>query len=126
MKKFIWSCVIFVVILALIAVHSVSMIRLGNEIKELSGEVERYAENEDWEKTIEAVGKIKDAWDKRSLWTALTIRTDEIEKIEISLAQVEKYAKMKSKGMFMGEFIMFSKLVEHIPDHEGLNLKEIL
>ena len=126
MKKCIASCIAFIVIMALILVHSAAMMDMGKEIKKLSDNAEKYAEVEDWENVSLYMDKIKKEWEKRSLWTALTIKTNEIEQIEISLKQSEKYAKLKDKAKFIGEFTMFSNLVEHIPHQEGFHVEEIL
>lgn len=126
MKKFVMACIAFVVILAVVIVHSVTMINLGNIMKELSDKTEKYAVKEDWENVSLYINEIKKEWEKRGLWTALTIKTDEIEQIEISLKQCEKYAKLRAKAKFIGEFTMFSNLVEHIPHQEGFHIEEIL
>lgn len=126
MKKFILSCVGFAVILTLIIIHSISMKNMGEEIKELSRKAETCVYDEDWQEAKLYIEEIQNCWDKKSIWTALTIKTDEIEQIEISLKQSEKYLKLKDKGKFIGEFTMFSALVEHIPHQEGFHIEEIL
>ncbi len=126
MKKFVISCVGLAVIFVAIIFHSISMAKLGMEMTELTNKTQQYAMNEDWENTLSYINKIKKHWDKRSFWTALTIKTDELEQIEISLEQSKKFAMLQDKGKFMGEFTMFSKLVEHIPHQEGFHIEEIL
>lgn len=126
MKKFIISCGVFCAMLILIVIHSFSMRKMGEEIKNLSKATEECAIREEWDKTEENMKKIRKEWEKREIWTALTIKTNEIEQIEISLCQSEKYAKLKDKNKFVGEFTMFSKLVEHIPHQEGFRMEEIL
>ena len=126
MKRFIGSCITFAVILALIIFHSVSMVRMGNKIRDLSDKTEECVLNDDWEGASAYLSEIKDEWDRKSIWTALTIKTDDIEQIEISLSQSEKYAKLKAKEQFIGEFTMFSRLAEHIPHQEGFHIEELL
>ena len=126
MKKFVMACIAFAVILAVVIVHSVTMVNLGKTMKELCDKTEKYAASEEWKSVSQYLDKIKKEWEKKGLWTALTIRTNEIEQIEISLKQCEKYAKMKEKAKFIGEFTMFSNLVEHIPHQEGFHIEEIL
>ena len=126
MKRFIGSCITFAVILALIIIHSVSMVRMGNKIRDLSDKTEKCVLMDDWDSAQKYLSEIKDEWDRKSIWTALTIKTDDIEQIEISLSQSEKYAKLKAKEQFIGEFTMFSRLAEHIPHQEGFHIEELL
>ena len=56
----------------------------------------------------------------------MTIKTNEVEEIEISLRQSRAYAELGDKEDFIGEFIMFRMLVEHLPHQEGLSINELL
>lgn len=125
-KKFIVACVAFLVILTLILIHSIHMVSFGKEIEELSRKTEKYAMEENWDEVLSSLKEITKKWEKQGIWSALTIKTDELEQIEISLKQSEQFAKLKDKSKFLGEFTMFSKLVEHIPHHEGFDIEEIL
>ena len=119
-------CVFLVVLFGLIIVHSVSMIRLGESIGTLSDKIMKNAENEKWEDVIADMDEINRLWEEKSIWTALTIKTNELEEIEISFWQSRKYAELFEKEMFLGEFIMFSNLVKHIPHQEGFHIEELL
>ena len=70
--------------------------------------------------------KVEKEWKKHRVWAALTISTEDIEQLEISLEQSKAFAKIEEKADFLGEFIMFSKLVEHIPHREGFHIEEVL
>ncbi len=126
MKKFVLSCIGLVLILALILVHSVAMAEMGREISRLTDKTKEQVMKEDWDNAELSIKEIEKFWKKKSFWTALTIKTDELEQIDISLSQSKKYVKLKDKSKFMGEFIMFSKLLEHIPHQEGFHIEEIL
>ena len=126
MKKFVTLCIFLAVLLVLIIVHSVSMINLGKSIGNLSEKVIENAEKEKWENVIADMNEINRLWEEKSIWTALTIKTNELEEIEISFKQSCKYAELTEKEMFLGEFIMFSELVKHIPHHEGFHIEELL
>ena len=126
MKKFVTLCIFLAVLLALIIVHSVSMINLGESIGSLSDEIIENAEKEKWDSVIADMDEINRLWEEKSIWTALTIKTNELEEIEISFYQSRKYAELSEKEMFLGEFIMFSNLVKHIPHHEGFHIEELL
>ena len=126
MKKFVTLCIFLAALLVLIIVHSVSMINLGKSIGNLSEKVIENAEKEKWENVIADMNEINRLWEEKSIWTALTIKTNELEEIEISFKQSCKYAELTEKEMFLGEFIMFSELVKHIPHHEGFHIEELL
>ena len=102
------------------------MIKLGDEIGKLSEKAMASAEKEDWDLVVEDMNEINRLWEEKSLWTALTIKTDELEEIEISYWQSKKFAELEEKEMFLGEFIMFSNLVKHIPHQEGFHIQELL
>jgi hypothetical protein len=102
------------------------MINLGKSIGTLSEKVIVNAEKEKWENVIADMNEINRLWEEKSIWTALTIKTNELEEIEISFKQSRKYAELLEKEMFLGEFIMFSELVKHIPHHEGFHIEELL
>lgn len=126
MKKFLALCASFVILLVLIIFHSVSMMRLGEDIGKLSEIAIKNAEKEEWQSVRKNMNEINQLWEEKSLWTALTIKTNELEEIEISFRQSEKYAELEDKKMFLGEFIMFSNLVKHIPHQEGFHIEELL
>ena len=126
MKAFISTIALLVAILTFIGIHTFTMLHLAEDIKAESDAVSRLAAADDWEGAIKKIDHIRSIWDKRRMWAALTISTNEIEQIEISLTQSRAYAELRQKPDFFGEFIMFSKLVEHIPHQEGFHIEEIL
>ena len=126
MKKFVVSLIMFFVLLFLIIIQSVSMLKLGKNINKMCNKTEKMVSEENWKDAEETLKEIRKKWEEKSIWTALTIETNELEQIEVSLRQSEKYAKLKDKGKFIGEFTMFSTLVEHIPHHEGFHIEEVL
>ena len=102
------------------------MLRLGDDIDKLCDKTEKLVIAEEWEDAEKTLKEIRKKWEEKSIWTSLTIETNELEQIEVSLRQSEKYAKLRDKEKFIGEFTMFSTLVEHIPHHEGFHIEEIL
>ncbi len=120
------SIAIFVVMCILIGSHSYIMTRMGRTLAEKNERIEILAQNEDWAAALSALDEAADEWEKYSLWAALTISTEDIEQLEIALAQAKKHAELGQKADFFGEFVMFSKLVEHIPHREGFHIEEIL
>ena len=126
MRALIVAITIFLVICIFIGIHSYIMINLTNRISPICQETMRFANADQWDKVIENIDQIQNTWDKKRLWASLTISTKNIEEIEISLKQSRAFAVLNAESDFMGEFIMFSMLLDHIPHQEGFGIEEIL
>ena len=126
MKAFVIALCILLAITILIVTHSIIMIDFADEISKNCQWVSEMAQAEDWEQALKGIDKIKTIWDKKRIWVALTISTEEIEQIEISLNQSRIFAELNEKSDFFGEFTMFTMLVGHIPHQEGFHIAEIL
>lgn len=109
-----------------IGIHSTVMAKLSNELDDICKKTEVLAVANDWNGTSEELAKAKSKWDKCRFWASLTISTNEIDKIEISLQQSMAFAKLKAKPDFFGEFTVFHMLIKRIPMKEGVHLEEIL
>lgn len=126
MKAFISAVAIFTAICIFIGIHAFVMVSLANDISAECNYVYTFASENQWDEAVKKIDYIRSLWDKKRTWASLTISTKEIEQIEISLTQSRAYAELKQKPDFFGEFIMFEKLVEHIPHQEGFHIEEIL
>ncbi len=126
MKAFVISIILLVVLCTFIGVHSYIMINLSDSIAERCNKTLELVNSDSWDSVEQELDKISDIWDSRRMWASLTINTSKIEQIEISLNQSKAYAHLGQKSDFMGEFIMFSMLVDHIPHEEGFHIEEIL
>ncbi len=126
MKVFRIAIAIFAGICIVIGIHSYVMTDMGKQIAEKNEQIEKAAMSEDWDRVLKIMEEVEKEWDNHSLWAALTISTEDIEQLEISLNQAKKFAEIKQKADFFGEFVMFSKLAEHIPHREGFHIEEIL
>ncbi len=126
MKAFIIALVILLIITSFIVVHIRIMLNLSETISEKCDLAGKHAKNDNWDSAVKEVKAIKKHWDKHRTWVALTISTAEIEQIEIALNQSLSYAELHQKPDFMGEFTMFTMLIEHIPHQEGFHIAEIL
>lgn len=126
MKAFIIALVILLVIISFIVVHIQIMLNLSETISEKCELIRKHAKDKDWDSAIKEIKAIKKHWEKHRTWVALTISTAEIEQIEIALNQSHIYAELHQQSDFMGEFTMFTMLIEHIPHQEGFHIAEIL
>lgn len=126
MKAFVIALCLLLLICIFVGIHSVIMFNLAEDINEQTQNITAYAQNNQWDKVVSGLDEIKSIWDKWRIWTSLTISTDEIEQIEISIKQSRTHAELKEKSDFFGEFTMFTMLLDHIPHHEGFHIEEIL
>ncbi len=120
------AIIILVVMCIFIGVHSFLMNKMGKSLASKNDEVFKLASAENWNAVRLMLADIRQEWEKYSIWASLTISTDDIEQLEISLAQAEAFANLEEKTNFFGEFIMFAELVDHIPHREGFHIEEIL
>lgn len=126
MKKFITALILLAVILIFGGIHTWKISTLTTKIDALNSEISAALQNEDWKTAVSLLQEVKQNWDKNRLWVSVTIPTTEIEELEISLKQSLEYAALEDSSGFVGEFIMFRHLLEHLPHHEGFDIGEIL
>lgn len=82
--------------------------------------------NEEWDSVRTLMSQLDEVWYKNRLWASVTLKTDTIDEIEISLMQCTEYSKIEAKENFIGEFKMFCMLIEHLPKQEKASLGELL
>ncbi len=126
MKALVCALSLLLTICLLIGIHSFSMHKWSADIKTQSDRVFSLVNSNNWSDAINIIDEIQKSWDKKRIWAALTLDTGTIEEIEISLLQSRAYAVLQQKPDFFGEFLMFTKLVAHIPNQEGFDVGEIL
>ncbi len=126
MKALIIALSLLLIIGIFISVHSILMLNMAKNIGNACDTAANYAENEQWDGVYVKLEEIQKLWEEHRIWASLTISTNEIEQIEISLMQSRVFAQQHQKTDFLGEFAMFTLLIEHIPHQEGFHLAEIL
>ncbi|MBQ9737004.1 MAG: DUF4363 family protein [Clostridia bacterium] len=125
MKVLRLSIVVLICICIFIGVHSFRMSKMEKSISELGDNIKGLAINDSWDEVLRITYEIQDEWNKYKNWAALTINSESIEKLEISLEQAQTFAQIHKKSDFLGEFSAFSQLVEQIAHKEGLYWEEI-
>lgn len=126
MNRMIAALCIFLLTAGFVGFHTYEVLALNEDIAQLCDRVEADFAREDWDAVIQNTQALQARWEKSRFWASLTIDTARIEEIEISLRQSIKYAELQAKPDFMGEFIMFRMLTEHLPHQEGFDVKELL
>ncbi len=126
MKVFRIAIAAFVAICVFIGMHSFRMAKMGKQISNLSTRITESARADNWQEVSTLLSETEAEWNKHKIWAALTINAADIEQLEISLKQAKEFAYLQQKSDFLGEYIMFSQLIEHISRKEGFHLEEIL
>lgn len=126
MKKLIIALIIFSILTAFVVTHSIIMYRFGENAEKICEKIEKSALAENWEEARNNLDKLDELWKKRHFWASLTIRTNLLEDIDISMSQSKILAKIEEKPTFLSEFMTLKKFLEHIPHQEGLSIEEIL
>lgn len=126
MKVLTAALIMLLVICIFIGIHTYVMSKFSSDINRICETTEDLAMSENWKGVQHEINNIKSIWDKARIWAVLTISTNEIDKIEISLRQSLAFAKLGAKPDFFGEFTMFHMLINRIPLKEGLHLEEVL
>ena len=126
MKNLIISLILFAVLTGVIICHSVAMIKFGEKTEELTHTIQNTAENGEWEKTRESLKAFEKLWNKMKKITVLTLKTNVIDEIDISLEQCKAHAESREKPDFLNECIRLKRYIHSIVRQECLNIDEIL
>ena len=126
MRKLIIVLIIFSILTAFVITHSIVMYRFGKDAERICEKIEKSVLSDDWENARYNLDKLDELWKKRHFWASLTIRTNLLEDIDISMSQSKILAKIEEKPTFLSEFMTLKKFLEHIPHQEGLSIEEIL
>ena len=110
--KVVWIALAVLVVLCIfIGVHSYIMSSMAEDILTECRKIYDAMYTENWKTIIPLLDNIENLWKSHRTWATLTIKTDDIEQIEISLAQSRAFAESKQISGFVGEFVMFANLV---------------
>lgn len=126
MKRVVTVLIILVLIAATAAAHSMKTMSFSREISDKASVIYSAYTDDNWETVSQNLNDLSDIWQKNRLWACMTLSTNQVDEIEVSLKQSIEYSKIQAKPDFIGEFRMFSSLVEHIPMQESFSLGELL
>ncbi|MFA7467178.1 MAG: DUF4363 family protein [Desulfotomaculaceae bacterium] len=95
---------------------------------QMSGGIDRLESdvlNSDWTGAANKVEAIKEDWDKYKQWWAVFIDHQEIDNIDMALARAEKFIVTQERALAAGELAVLRLMLEHIPEKEQINLKNV-
>lgn len=126
MSRVVISICILILMVGFIGFHTYEILSLNKDVDFICKNVETNFKNENWDKIKVNLDELDARWKKSRFWSCLTIDTDDIEEIEISLEQSKKYAEIENPESFIGEFMFLKLKMEHLPHQEGFSIEELL
>lgn len=126
MNRVVIALCILAFMIGFIGFHTHEVLALNKDVDSICSNVETNFKKRDWDEVKSGLNKLDDRWKKSRFWSCLTISTDDIEEIEISLDQCKRYANIKADDNFIGEFSFLKLKMEHLPHQEGFSIEELL
>lgn len=126
MKRIVSVLIITAVMLGFIGIHLHKINSFEKEANEICERIYTEFYNESWDSVQTLMSQLDEVWYRNRLWASVTLKTDMIDEIEISLSQCTEYSKIAAKENFIGEFKMFCMLIEHLPKQEKASFGELL
>ncbi len=119
------------VLVALLLVLSVSFITpysldtSASKILAGFGELEKAINHDNWEEASAGINIAEKLWNKDKGWWAVVIDHQEIDHIDMALIRTKEYISKQDRAMASGELAVLRQMLEHIPQKEQVNLKNI-
>lgn len=126
MKRVIITVIMLALAVGFIVYHNTVVSRLDERVDRTYDTVMGAFEQEDYEKITAELESLEKEWDDAQSWIGMTLDTDMLEEIGISLRQSIEYAKISAKEDFIGEFVMFNQCVKHLTYYERLSIESLL
>lgn len=79
----------------------------------------------EWDRAVKSIGDMRRDWDQHKRWWALFIHHQEIDNIDIALTRAEEYIRSRESSLAAGELAILKLLLQHIPEKERVQLKNI-
>ncbi len=126
MKRVIITIVMMALAVGFIVYHNFKVSDLDDEVNNVYGTVIDAFENDDFDTIISELEELKGKWEDAQTWIGMTIDTDQLEEIDISLKQSIEYAKISAKEDFIGEYVMFNQCIKHLTYYERITPESLM
>lgn len=118
-----------IVLLAVIIGASIFSSRIlassSEKLQQQISEIERNTSEGNWEKAEESITSVEKDWEKLEKTWAKLIDHMEIDQIDNTLSRLTKYIETQDKPLALAEAAALKKYIEHIPEKESLQLKNL-
>ncbi len=126
MNRIVATIIIIAIIISVSSFHVYKVVKLTDKIDNTADIIYELYQLDKWSEIEAELKEISNLWNKNKLWAYLTLSTNQVDEIEISLKQCISYSQIGAKPDFIGEFRMFCMLVEHLPRQETFSFEELL
>lgn len=126
MKRLSAASVVLTAIIILTSLHFCKIMDISRKNEYLTDKIYEEFTRKNWDEIDTLMDELKKLWYDNRLWASITLRSTQIDEIEISLEQCYEYSKLRAEEDFVGELKMFVLMTEHIPKQEGISLGELL
>jgi len=96
-----------------------------NEMLAQTAELDHLVDAGNWTRASEHLKNIHQDWKKYEQIWSLLINHEEIDNIELTLARLENYIKIKNQVQSLGEISALEHWIKHIPEKEAVSLPNI-
>lgn len=83
-------------------------------------------EHEGWDTALQRTTSIEKNWAESARWWPVFLDHEEMDNIEFSLSKVKAYVSSHNRALALGQLEELKLMLRHIPEKEGLNIKNIL
>lgn len=126
MKRLFFAAFISVLLTVAITLHCLKIKNISNTAEVLTSQIYTELSFDNWDNINTLTDELYKLWYGNKLWASATLRSNQIDEIEISLEQCRQYLTLEAKEEFVGELTMFCHMIEHLREQEGVALGELL
>lgn len=126
MKRLFFAALISVILVAATTLHCLKIRDISNTAEILTNQIYTELSFDNWDKVCGLTDELYKLWNENKLWASATLRSNQIDEIEISLEQSRQYLTLEAKEEFVGELTMFCHMIGHLSEQEGVALGELL
>lgn len=102
------------------------LVSSAQDISNHINNIESYSKRQDWISISNELKASQEKWNKtKGIWSIL-IEHEEIDKIEMSIARLDKYIETRDTRELLAESSNLRLLIQHIPETYFLNYKNVL
>ena len=126
MKRVVITFLIMVLAVGFIVYHNLKVSKLDDRVSNMYDTIIESFDNDDFDTIVSELESLREEWEDTQTWIGMTIDTNELEEIDISLKQSIEYARIGAKEDFIGEFIMFNQCIKHLTYYERITPESLM
>lgn len=120
---------IMVALFLIISAGSWTNYALQTSTKDLIRQIDRVSleiKSQHWQSAKKQTEILEKDWKKEAKWWPVFLDHQEMDNIDFSMAKVKEYVSSQNNSLSLGQLSEIRLMVEHIPQKEAVNLKNIL